>query len=156
MAQRRGMAVAAVIGTVEKRRPMMNVAAKQTFQQSFDQEAATIEIRLSRPQQLFNSLDPSPFHDRDLDQDAEDYLVDSADEYPLKKPLIVIIHAPADHLPPCSMPDLGQAIHNYESAESFAPGRRIDYGSALVICQAVPWGDRPKRRICSRLKPANP
>ncbi len=54
--------------------------------------AATIEIRLSRPQQLFNSLDPSPFHERDLDQDAEEYLVDSADEYPLKKPLTLIIH----------------------------------------------------------------
>jgi hypothetical protein len=35
-------------------------------------DSAAIEIRLSRPQQLFNSLDPSPFHDRDLDQDAED------------------------------------------------------------------------------------
>ena len=33
--------------------------------------AAVIEIRLSRPQQLFNSLDPCPFHDRDLDQDAQ-------------------------------------------------------------------------------------
>jgi len=32
--------------------------------------AATIEIRLSRPQQLFNSLDPSPFHERDLDQEV--------------------------------------------------------------------------------------
>jgi len=39
---------------------MMNVAAKETFQQSLDQEAATIEIRLSRPQQLFNSLDEIP------------------------------------------------------------------------------------------------
>ena len=42
--------------------------------------AAAIEIRLSRAQQLFNSLDPSPFHERDLDQDAEEYIVDSADE----------------------------------------------------------------------------
>jgi hypothetical protein len=124
---RRGMAVAAVIGTVEKRRPMMNVAAKQTFQQSFDQEAATIEIRLSRPQQLLNSLDPSPFHDRDLDQDAEDYLVDSADEYPLKKPLIVIIHLPADHLPPGSMPDLGQAIHNYFQYRMNETRRRLKF-----------------------------
>jgi hypothetical protein len=58
--------------------------------------AAVIEIRLSRPQQLFNSLDPSPFHDRDLDHDAEEYIVDSADEHPLKKPLTLIIHLPAD------------------------------------------------------------
>jgi hypothetical protein len=75
--------------------------------------AATIEIRLSRPQQLFNSLDPSPFHERDLDQDAEEYLVDSADEYPLKKPLTLIIHLPADQIPASGTPDLAQAIHNY-------------------------------------------
>jgi len=75
--------------------------------------AATIEIRLSRPQQLFNSLDPSPFHERDLDQDAEEYLIDSADEYPLKKPLTLIIHLPADQISASGTPDLAQAIHNY-------------------------------------------
>jgi hypothetical protein len=36
---------------------------------------AIIEIRLGKLQQLFNSLDPSPFHDRDLDHDAEEYIV---------------------------------------------------------------------------------
>jgi hypothetical protein len=62
---------------------------------SSTEQSARIEIRLSRPQQLFNSLDPSPFHERDLDQDAEEYIVDSADEYPLNKPL-TLIHLPAD------------------------------------------------------------
>ena len=42
---------------------------------------ANIEIKLSRMQQLFNSFDPSPFHERDLDQDAEAYIVDSVDEF---------------------------------------------------------------------------
>ena len=37
---------------------------------------AKIEINLSRLSQLFNSLDPSPFHERDLDHDAEEYIVD--------------------------------------------------------------------------------
>ena len=49
--------------------------------------AAAIEIRLSRAQQLFNSLDPSPFHERDLDQDAEEYIVDSADESTTTSPI---------------------------------------------------------------------
>jgi hypothetical protein len=40
--------------------------------------AQTIELRLTRLQQLFNSFDPSPFRDRDLDQDAEAYIVESA------------------------------------------------------------------------------
>ena len=36
--------------------------------------ATRIEISLGRLSQLFNSLDPSPFHERDLDYDAEDYI----------------------------------------------------------------------------------
>jgi hypothetical protein len=74
---------------------------------------ASIEIRLSRLQQLFNSLDPSPFHDRDLDQDAEDYIVDSADEFSLQTPLKLIVYLPEDQLQLLQAPDLTQAIHNY-------------------------------------------
>ena len=49
---------------------------------SFDPSTAEakIEINLSRLAQLFNSLDPSPFHERDLDQDAEEYIIGSAEE----------------------------------------------------------------------------
>ena len=43
---------------------------------------AKIEISLSRLSQLFNSFDPSPFHERDLDPDAEEYIVGSAEEVP--------------------------------------------------------------------------
>jgi hypothetical protein len=73
----------------------------------------SIEIRLTRLQQLFNSLDPSPFHERDLDQDAEDYIVDSVDEFPLSTPVRLIIHLPADQLPKDHPPDLQQSLHNY-------------------------------------------
>src|SRR5262249_44627640 len=76
------------------------------------ERAATIEIRLSQPQQLFNSLDPSPFHERDLDQDAEEYIVDSADEYPVNGPLTLVIYLPADQIQDEAR-GLGQAIHNY-------------------------------------------
>ena len=53
---------------------------------------AIIEIRLGKLQQLFNSLDPSPFHDRDLDHDAEEYIVGSAEEIALHFPLKLVIH----------------------------------------------------------------
>jgi hypothetical protein len=96
-------------------------------EQSLPTAAATIEIRLTRLQQLFNSLDPSPFHDRDLDQDAEDYLVDSADEYPLKKPLTVIIHVPADQLQPGATAALSQAIHNYFAYRMNETRRRLRF-----------------------------
>lgn len=34
-----------------------------------------IEVHLKTAEQLFNSLDPSPFHERDLDEEAERYIV---------------------------------------------------------------------------------
>ena len=45
----------------------------------------TLEVWLSRPQKLFNSFDPSPFHEKDLDRDAEEYIVGSVDELPLAR-----------------------------------------------------------------------
>jgi hypothetical protein len=86
---------------------------------------ANIEIRLGRPQQLFNSFDPSPFHERDLDEDAEAYIVDSVDEFPLQKRLRLIIHLPADQLPTGNMPDLPQAIHNYFGYRLHESRRRL-------------------------------
>ena len=58
-----------------------------------------IEINLNRLPQLFSSLDPSPFHDRDLDGDAEDYIIGSAEEAPRQRPLALVIHPPMDDMP---------------------------------------------------------
>jgi len=65
---------------------------------------AKIEVNLSRLAQLFNSLDPSPFHERDLDQDAEDYIIGSAEEISHQRPLSLVIHLPADQLPQTGPP----------------------------------------------------
>jgi hypothetical protein len=51
-----------------------------------------MELRLRNVQQLFNSLDPSPFVDRDLDQDAEEYIVGWARELPRSGPFRLLIH----------------------------------------------------------------
>jgi hypothetical protein len=42
--------------------------------------------------QLFNSMDPSPFLDRDLDADAEEFIVGHARELPADLPLKLMIH----------------------------------------------------------------
>jgi hypothetical protein len=88
---------------------------------------AAIEIRLSKLQQLFDSFDPSPFHERDLDQDAEDYIVDSTDEFPLQMPLKLIIHLPADQVPAGSTFDLPRAIHNYFAYRLSESRRRLRF-----------------------------
>ena len=40
-----------------------------------------IELRLKNVDQLFNTMDPSPFHDRDLDHAAEEFIVSWAKEH---------------------------------------------------------------------------
>jgi hypothetical protein len=99
---------------------------------------ATIELNLTRLAQLFNSLDPSPFHERDLDQDAEDYIIGSAEEIPRQRPLSLIVHLPADQLLAGDAMDVGKAIHNYFAYRETHERRRLrllfrDGRIALVI-----------------------
>ncbi|HTK93603.1 MAG TPA: hypothetical protein VL948_25440 [Verrucomicrobiae bacterium] len=85
---------------------------------------AAIELRLSQPQQLFNSLDPSPFHERDLDDDAEQYIVDSADEYPLDQPLTLVLYLPSE-ASTGKPPDLASGIHHYFAYRAEETRRRL-------------------------------
>lgn len=41
---------------------------------------------------LFNSLDPSPFREKDLNTEAEAFIVASAREHPMDAPLLLRIH----------------------------------------------------------------
>ena len=45
-------------------------------------KTARIQLRLRELAQLFNSRDPSPFVDRDLDADAEEFIMSWAREHP--------------------------------------------------------------------------
>ena len=51
-----------------------------------------IEVRLRELSQLFNSMDPSPFIDRDLDDAAEEFIVSWARELSHKPELELVIH----------------------------------------------------------------
>jgi hypothetical protein len=57
---------------------------------------ATIDIRIQHIDQLFDSPEPSPFHENEkaLRRDAENYIVDVAGEYGRAEPLRLIVHAP--------------------------------------------------------------
>jgi hypothetical protein len=51
-----------------------------------------VEVRLREINQLFNSLDPTPFNEKDLDQNAEDFIVSWVQEFPIKDPVKLMIH----------------------------------------------------------------
>lgn len=78
-----------------------------------DAGVSLIDLRLNTIHQLFNSLDPSPFHDKDLDADAEDYIVGATREFPLNSPLRIVLHMPADQLTTAGAANVEQSVHNY-------------------------------------------
>jgi hypothetical protein len=71
-----------------------------------------IELELREAKQLFNSMDPSPFNDRDLNRDAEEFIVSWAQEYSLNQSLRLTIHL--ENMPaqdPTAL--MAEAVHNF-------------------------------------------
>jgi hypothetical protein len=84
-----------------------------------------IDVRVSDIRQLFNSLDPSPFHERDLDRDAEKYIVSWADEVSPSAELELVVHLPPDQIERAAKSDLRRAVLNYFSYRAEASRRHI-------------------------------
>ena len=53
---------------------------------------AVIEVHVSELKQLFHSLDPTPFRERDIDPKAEAFIAGWARELGPEKPLALIVH----------------------------------------------------------------
>ena len=72
-----------------------------------------IELNLRDVDQLFNTMDPSPFHEKDLDHDAEEFIVSWAQEYHPNEPLDLLVHL--EKFPPGGDPVrlVTEAVHNY-------------------------------------------
>jgi hypothetical protein len=88
-------------------------------------ESILIEMKLNSVSQLFNSLDPSPFHEKDLDDDAEEYIVSAAREFSLKTPLTVAIHLPGDAATSETESSVATAVHHYFEYRALAADREL-------------------------------
>jgi hypothetical protein len=72
----------------------------------------TIKLKLRDMSQLFNSMDPSPFIEKDLDDDAEEFIVSWAQEFSRDDPIKLRIYL--DQWPAEDPKELiTTAIHNY-------------------------------------------
>jgi hypothetical protein len=72
-----------------------------------------IELNLRDMDQLFNTMDPSPFQEKDLDHDAEEFIFSWAQEFPPDEPCDLVIYLerlPEKHDDARLMTE---AIHNY-------------------------------------------
>lgn len=72
-----------------------------------------IELELHSMMQIFNSFDPAPFHEKELDEDAEVYIYNIVGEFPLKKPLEIMIYVPPSEFKPETERTLKEAIRNH-------------------------------------------
>jgi hypothetical protein len=71
-----------------------------------------IRVKLREINQFFNSMDPSPFTERDLDHDAEEFIVSWAQEFPPKAPIKLRIYL--EQWPTDDARELVRtAVHNY-------------------------------------------
>ena len=59
------------------------------------EKPAHIQVRLRELAQLFNSMDPSPFSERDLDADAEEFILSWARELPAHREIELVVHLAA-------------------------------------------------------------
>jgi hypothetical protein len=76
-------------------------------------EIHSIELKLREISQLFNSLDPSPFNEQDLDKDAEEFIVGWARELPRNRPLHLILHLERPLPEGRDAASVADAIHHY-------------------------------------------
>jgi hypothetical protein len=53
---------------------------------------AVLDLHVGDLRQIFDSLDPAPFRERDLDPKASEYIVDWARECPARRPLAMVVH----------------------------------------------------------------
>ena len=72
-----------------------------------------LDLRLRELAQLFNSMDPAPFLERDLDRDAEEYIESWAMEHPAGSRFQITLHLQQAPAQPDSGNLIAEAIHNF-------------------------------------------
>jgi hypothetical protein len=84
-----------------------------------------IDLQLDRLQQLANSMDPSPFPHRDLDPDAERYIVEAARELPADEPWALTLWLPADEATAEARERVAKTLSHFFQWEAESAQRRL-------------------------------
>ena len=84
-----------------------------------------IRVHVGELRQMFNSMDPAPFHARDLDPNAEMYIVESANDLSHKAALALSIHVDEPVLDPREQTVLRESIFRYFDNRSQSTRRQL-------------------------------
>jgi hypothetical protein len=82
-----------------------------------------LSLYLSDVRRLFNSMDPAPFRERDLDPAAAAYIVEWAEEAPAKVPLGMRVHLGAGTDADDSL--IRESVHEYFQRRAVATRRQL-------------------------------
>lgn len=101
-----------------------------------------IELRVNEIAQLFHTLDPFPFRERDLDREAEEFIVGWARELPIDQLIKILVHFPDSDVQTRAARELSEAFSRYffyragviqrDLNELFRVGRR-SLGIGIVV-----------------------
>ncbi|WP_431275295.1 hypothetical protein ACQ858_02640 [Variovorax ureilyticus] len=86
-----------------------------------------LDLHVAELRQLFNSMDPAPFRERDLDPEAEAYIVDWAREIKGRRPLALCVHVDSAAVRPEDVTMLRDAIGQYFQHRAHAAERRLQH-----------------------------
>ena len=98
---------------------------------------ATVSIHVRDLSQMFNSLDPSPFWDRDLDRNAAQFIEEEFSEKTSAAVWHLHVHA---HEGTASAADLQAAVENYYGRLASSEGRTLRehfWMAQLTLCGGV-------------------
>ncbi|MEQ1912069.1 MAG: hypothetical protein ABMA15_24830 [Vicinamibacterales bacterium] len=82
-----------------------------------------LEVRHSR--QLFDTRDPAPFHERDLDADAVEYILAAAQEIPRNQPLSIVVMISEEPEPRLAPDVIVEAVRGHFIYEGEQVERRL-------------------------------
>ena len=84
-----------------------------------------IDIKVRQARQLFDSRDPSPFRERDLDEDAVEYLLGAALEIPRHRPLTLVVTVAEPAEPPLPGAVIAEAMRAHFAYQLEQIGHRL-------------------------------
>jgi hypothetical protein len=88
-------------------------------------DCVRIEVHVAELKQLFNAIDPSPFRERDLDPNAEAFIVGWAKEVPRGAPMSLLVHLDRGAGLPDEAAALRGAIHEFFTNRAGVTRRRL-------------------------------
>jgi len=94
-------------------------------EQNFPPGCALIEVHVADLKQIFNSLDPTPFRERDIDPRAEEFIAGWAREMSADKPLGLLIHVDKEDATTDRIATVREAVREYFAGRASATRQQL-------------------------------